>query len=89
MPKRWRMQLFVAAMMANLSEEVAAKDREIASLREHVAELVATREVEPTVTPPATLTSAIDAVLALIDDPTRWPATAKATRIQNQLMSRR
>jgi hypothetical protein len=34
MPKRWRMQLFVAAMMANLSEEVAAKDREIATLQE-------------------------------------------------------
>jgi hypothetical protein len=30
------MQLFVAAMMASLSEEVAAKDREIAS--EHVAD---------------------------------------------------
>jgi hypothetical protein len=83
------MQLFVAAMMVSLSEEVAAKDREIAGLREHVAELAATREVEPTVTPPATLTSAINAVLALIDDPTRWPATAKATRIQNQLMPRR
>ena len=32
------MQLFVAAMMASLSEEVAARDREIASLREHVSD---------------------------------------------------
>jgi hypothetical protein len=38
MPKRWRMQLFVAAMMASLSEEVTAKDRKIADLREHVAD---------------------------------------------------
>jgi hypothetical protein len=33
-----RLQLFVAAMIASLSEEVAAKDQEIASLREHVAD---------------------------------------------------
>jgi hypothetical protein len=32
------MQLFVAAMMVSLSEEIAAKDREIAGLREHVAD---------------------------------------------------
>ena len=32
------MQLFVAAMMASLSEEVTAKDRKIADLREHVAD---------------------------------------------------
>jgi hypothetical protein len=32
------MQLFVAAKMASLSEEIAAKDRGIASLREHVAD---------------------------------------------------
>jgi hypothetical protein len=72
------MQLFVAAIMASLSEEVAAKDREIVSLREHIAELVAAREAEPTVTPPATQPSAIDAVLALIDDPARWPTTGRA-----------
>jgi hypothetical protein len=41
------MQLFVAAMMDSLSEEVAAKDREIASLREHVTELTATRGAVP------------------------------------------
>jgi hypothetical protein len=33
------MQLFVAAMMASVSEEVAAKDREIASMPAHNAEL--------------------------------------------------
>jgi hypothetical protein len=33
----------------------------------------------------ATLTSAIDAVWALIDNPTHWPATVKATRAQKQL----
>jgi hypothetical protein len=32
------MQRFVATMMASLSEEIAAKDREIVSLREHNAE---------------------------------------------------
>jgi hypothetical protein len=67
------------------------------SLREHVAELAAARGAggssafeqvgrtnpEPVEGPPATLPNAINAVLALIDDPARWPA--KATRIQNQL----
>jgi hypothetical protein len=32
------------------------------------------------VPPPATLPDAIDAVLGLIDDPARWPATVKADR---------
>jgi hypothetical protein len=63
--------------VAGLSEEVAAKDREIAGLREHVAELAAARERE---VPTATLPGAIDAVLALIDDPARWPDSVKAVR---------
>jgi hypothetical protein len=35
--------------------------------------------------PPATLSGAIDAVLALIDDPASWPATVKAERACSQL----
>jgi hypothetical protein len=79
--------------VASLSEEVAAKDREIASLQEHVAELMAAHDVEdaghtgrePVEGPPATLVSAIDAVLALIDDPIQWPATVKSERARKAL----
>jgi hypothetical protein len=41
------------------------------------------QEAEHTVTPP--LPDAIDAVLALIDDPARWPATAKSERARKAL----
>jgi hypothetical protein len=57
---------------------IAAKDQEIASLREHVAEVEAAREVGGSSGGPAT--PAIDDVLAMIDDPARWLAAAKAAR---------
>jgi hypothetical protein len=41
---------------------------------------VAARDAGNAVPPPVTLPLAIDAVLGLIDDPARWPATVKADR---------
>jgi hypothetical protein len=71
--------------VAGLSEEIAAKDREIADLRNHVAELTAAREVGGSSGVTATLPDAINGMLALIDDPVRWPDSTKATRTCNQL----
>jgi hypothetical protein len=45
----------VARQVASLSEEVAAKDREIADLRAHNAELTAAHDAGHPVPPPTTL----------------------------------
>src|SRR5262245_26535423 len=50
--------------VANLSEELAAKDREIASLKSHVAELEAARDVAPA---PQTLEQLWDAAVEQLE----------------------
>jgi hypothetical protein len=61
-------------------EMIGQQQARITELEEELTEARASTNAGHTAPGPVTLPSAIDAVLALIDDPARWPASAKAER---------
>jgi hypothetical protein len=76
-----------ASEMGRARATVQEQDERIRELEEELdqAKVRMTEAAGRMAPPAATLTSAIDAVLAMIDDPASWPATVKAERACSQL----
>jgi hypothetical protein len=73
------------ATVQEQDERIRELEEELDQARMKRMEASAVEKAGHTMPPPATLSRAIDAVLALIDEPMNWPATAKASRACSQL----